>query len=166
MNPLSKNSKIILSVTLLSAVLAAGCERRAAEQPPAATETPTTITPTPAPGTAGTTETPAAPTGAASGTTGMESGTAATTPSDTTGSTAAGTVGTAIDDTAITAKVKTALLADSDVKGLDISVETHDGNVMLSGFVNNQTQIDRALKLAGDVSGVKSVVNKMEVKKS
>ncbi|MDO9600855.1 MAG: BON domain-containing protein, partial [Rhodocyclaceae bacterium] len=55
------------------------------------------------------------------------------------------TVGTVIDDTVITASVRSALLADPDVKSFDLKVETRKGEVMLSGFVDNQMQIDRAI---------------------
>ena len=73
--------------------------------------------------------------------------------------------GQIVDDTVITTKVKSALLADSDVKGLDVVVETSKGVVSLSGAVNNQTQIDRAAKIAGDVEGVNSVLNNLTIKK-
>ena len=65
------------------------------------------------------------------------------------------TVGEKIDDGVITTKVKAALLADSGVKSSDISVVTRDGVVQLSGFVDNQTQIDRATEVAQGVEGVK-----------
>jgi hyperosmotically inducible protein len=74
------------------------------------------------------------------------------------------TVGTDIDDNAITTKVKSALIADEIVKGLDIKVETRKGEVQLSGFVDNQTQIDRAISVARGVEGVKNVDNKMSLK--
>ena len=74
------------------------------------------------------------------------------------------TVGTEIDDSAITTKVKSALLADADVKSFDIKVETRKGEVQLSGFVDNQAQIDRAVAVAKGVEGVKSVDNKMSLK--
>lgn len=74
------------------------------------------------------------------------------------------TVGTEIDDGAITTKVKSALLADADVKSFDIKVETRKGEVQLSGFVDNQTQIDRAITVAKGVEGVKKVDNKMSIK--
>jgi len=73
-------------------------------------------------------------------------------------------VGTDIDDTVLTSKVKSALLADPDVKSFDLKVETRGGEVMLSGFVANQMQVDRALQVAGGVAGVKSVSNKMDLK--
>ena len=74
------------------------------------------------------------------------------------------TVGTTIDDSAITTKVKSALLADAEVKGLDIKVETNKGEVQLSGFVETQAQIDRAVSVAKGVEGVKNVDNKMSLK--
>jgi len=74
------------------------------------------------------------------------------------------TVGTKIDDTVITATVKSALLADSDVKSVDVKVETRKGEVMLSGFVDSQIQIERATAVAKAVSGVKSIDNKMALK--
>lgn len=74
------------------------------------------------------------------------------------------TVGTTIDDSAITTKVKSALLADADVKGLDIKVETNKGEVQLSGFVDSQAQIDRAMSIARGVEGVNNVQNNMTLK--
>jgi hyperosmotically inducible protein len=74
------------------------------------------------------------------------------------------TVGTKIDDSIITAKVKSKLLADPDIKGFDLKVKTYKGDVQLSGFVDNQTQIDRAIVVARSVEGVKNVDNKMSLK--
>jgi osmotically-inducible protein OsmY len=73
-------------------------------------------------------------------------------------------VGTKIDDTAITAKVKTALLADPDVKGTAINVETVNGEVQLSGFVDSQAQSSRAKDIASRVDGVSKVIDKTSVK--
>ncbi len=73
-------------------------------------------------------------------------------------------VGEALDDATITAKVKAALLQAPDVKGLDVKVETDKAVVQLSGFVANQTQIDKALEVAKGVRGVREVQNKMSVK--
>jgi hyperosmotically inducible protein len=74
------------------------------------------------------------------------------------------TVGTVIDDSVITASVKSALLADPDVKSFDLKVETRKGEVQLSGFVDNQMQIDRAIMVARGVSGVTNIDNKMSLK--
>jgi hyperosmotically inducible protein len=74
------------------------------------------------------------------------------------------TVGTEIDDTVVTTRVKSALLADPDVKAFDFKVETRKGEVQLSGFVENQTQIDRAITITRGVTGVKTVDNKVTLK--
>lgn len=74
------------------------------------------------------------------------------------------TIGTKIDDGVITAKVKTALMADETVKSTDIAVVTRDGQVQLSGFVNNQSQIDHALEVTRGIEGVVQVGNDMSIK--
>jgi len=74
------------------------------------------------------------------------------------------TVGTKIDDTVVTAKVKSALLADSEIKGLEFKVETRKGTVQLSGFVDDQAQIDRAIATTRAVEGVTDVQNGITLK--
>jgi hyperosmotically inducible protein len=73
--------------------------------------------------------------------------------------------GTVVDDAAITAKVKAALVGDSRTKAHQISVETRDGKVQLSGFVNNSEAKSTAEDLARAVDNVKSVDNEIDVKK-
>jgi hyperosmotically inducible protein len=75
------------------------------------------------------------------------------------------TVGNKIDDGIVTTQVKAALLADADVKSSDIAVVTRKGEVQLSGFVDNQSQIDRAIEVARGIEGVRTVGNEMSVKK-
>ena len=70
-----------------------------------------------------------------------------------------------VDDSVITTKVKTMLAADDFLKSFEISVETYKGIVQLSGFVDSQKAIDKAGEIASGVGGVKSVKNKLEVKK-
>lgn len=60
-------------------------------------------------------------------------------------------------DAWITTKVKSQLLADSDVKGLDINVSTKDGIVTLAGRVPTTAMRDKAISLTKDVKGVKKV---------
>ena len=72
--------------------------------------------------------------------------------------------GTELDDSVITTKVKSALMADNVGKGGDTSVETRKGEVLLSGFVDNQAQADREVQLARGVDGVTSVQNKLMIK--
>lgn len=74
------------------------------------------------------------------------------------------TVGTEIDDTVITTKVKSALLGDADIKGLDIKVETRKGIVLLSGFVDSQVQMDRAVSVVRAVEGVKGTESGMALR--
>jgi hyperosmotically inducible periplasmic protein len=74
------------------------------------------------------------------------------------------TTGGAIDDSTITAKVKSALIDDDTTKAHDIKVETRGGVVQLSGFVPTQAQKDAATKVAKSVAGVKSVNNGLGIK--
>ncbi len=60
-------------------------------------------------------------------------------------------------DAWITTKVKTELATAKNVKGSDISVETNDGVVSLSGMVATKSEKSRAVKKAKMVKGVKSV---------
>ncbi|BAV34064.1 transporter [Sulfuricaulis limicola] len=79
--------------------------------------------------------------------------------------TAPGTgVETALDDDIITTKIRSGLLADPVVKGLDPKVETHQGIVRLSGFVESQAQMERIVEIAHGVAGVKNVENKMNIR--
>lgn len=72
--------------------------------------------------------------------------------------------GQVVDDASITASVKTKLLADSMVGGLKIDVDTRNGVVYLTGDnMKSQAEIDQAIKLAKETSGVKSVENKLVV---
>lgn len=75
------------------------------------------------------------------------------------------TVGNTVDDGIVTAKIKSALLADPGVKSFDIAVVTRKGQVQLSGFVDNQAQVDRALGIVRGVEGVQSIGNELSIKK-
>lgn len=69
-----------------------------------------------------------------------------------------------IDDSTITAKVKSELLGDSGLSSFDISVETYDRSVQLSGFVDSEAIKARAGRIAAGVGGVRSVRNDLVVK--
>jgi hyperosmotically inducible protein len=73
--------------------------------------------------------------------------------------------GTELDDSVMTSGVKAALIADPDIKSFDFKVETRKGEVMLSGFVDNDMQLNRALEIARGIKGVVKVTNQMVVKK-
>jgi len=66
-------------------------------------------------------------------------------------------------DAAITAEVKSKLLADSTVGGQNISVDTKDGVVSLTGSVKNQMQKDTAERIARETTGVRDVQDNLTV---
>lgn len=67
-------------------------------------------------------------------------------------------------DMALTSKVKSALAADSAVRAKDIEVETRDGIVQLSGFVESEDAIAAAVMRARSVDGVDEVRNDLVVR--
>ena len=69
-----------------------------------------------------------------------------------------------VDDSVITTKVKAAILGEPSLKVAEINVETFKGVVQLSGFVTSTALANKAVEIAGKVSGVKSVKNDMRVK--
>ena len=73
-------------------------------------------------------------------------------------------VGNFMDDSAITAKVKAALVDHQDIKSTDISVKTEKKVVTLSGFVESQAQAELAVNAAKGVEGVASVSDKLHVR--
>ena len=73
--------------------------------------------------------------------------------------------GTFVDDATITSKVKTAFATDKTVSAMQVSVDTNNGNVRLSGFVDNDTEKRRAEEIARSVNGVKSVTNAITVQR-
>ncbi|MEO6825599.1 MAG: BON domain-containing protein [Nitrosospira sp.] len=72
--------------------------------------------------------------------------------------------GEAVDDNTLASTIRAALLADPDVKNLDVKIEAHNGEVMLSGFVDNQAEMDRVIMFAWMAEGIKKVDNKMSLK--
>jgi hyperosmotically inducible periplasmic protein len=74
------------------------------------------------------------------------------------------TVGEYVDDATITTKVKAAMFDDPSVKGTQISVETMQNVVQLSGFVDSPQVKTRAGELARSVTGVREVKNDLVVR--
>lgn len=72
--------------------------------------------------------------------------------------------GRVVDDSVITGKVKTALIGDATTKAYQISVETFQGVVQLSGFVDTKEAVSRATQVAKQVDGVKDVKNELELR--
>jgi hyperosmotically inducible protein len=69
-----------------------------------------------------------------------------------------------IDDSTITAKVKTAIFNEPTLKVAQINVETYKAVVQLSGFVNSYADINTAGSVARSVQGVVSVKNDIRLK--
>lgn len=69
-----------------------------------------------------------------------------------------------LEDSVITARVKSAILDEKSLKSAEINVETFKGQVQLSGFVSSQQDINRAVEITNKVLGVKSVRNDMRHK--
>lgn len=69
-----------------------------------------------------------------------------------------------VDDAAVTARVKTALINEPGIKATAINVETYRGVVSLSGFVDSTDMAQKAVSAAQKVGGVRSVKNDMRVK--
>jgi hyperosmotically inducible protein len=136
-----------LAVGLVAGALLVGCEKTSTTtSTPAGTATTTTVSPSPG-------ATAAMGTASSAATSAMNSA-----------SSAMSNAGTALSDTALTAKVKTALLADDNVKGLRIDVETNNGVVVLVGTADTPANQERASVVARGVEGVKSVDNRLTVK--
>ncbi len=75
------------------------------------------------------------------------------------------TVGENIDDSAITAKVKMALVLQRSTGALRTSVTTNEGVVTVSGKARNEAEKELVNKVVEDVEGVKNVVNNMTIEK-
>jgi hypothetical protein len=69
-----------------------------------------------------------------------------------------------VDNSVITTKVKSLLAADDFLKSFRIGVETYKSTVQLSGFVNSQKAVDKAIEIARSVKGVTSVKSDLIVK--
>jgi len=131
----------ILASVVCAALLAAGCGERAPGDNMArndATNTPSAPPPVVAPARPGTTT----PGDAASG----------------------AKVADAISDTTLTAKVKTALIAEPGIKSTAIDVSTKDAVVTLTGTVESSTERAKARMIAENVQGVKNVVDNLTLK--
>jgi hyperosmotically inducible protein len=73
-------------------------------------------------------------------------------------------LGTKLDDSLVTGKVKAALMDAADVKSLQINVETRDGVTQLAGYVASEAMKDKAGRIAAGIDGVKRVDNVLLVR--
>lgn len=74
--------------------------------------------------------------------------------------------GAMLDDAAVSAKVKAALVRAPDLPALSINVDTAQNVVTLSGMVQSKEESERAERTARAVEGVKQVHNKLTIKPS
>jgi hyperosmotically inducible periplasmic protein len=74
------------------------------------------------------------------------------------------TPGEVIDDATLTAKVKAELIKNDQTKAHQINVDTVEGVVQLSGFVDSEAAKSAAVQVARSVTGVKDVKNELTVK--
>jgi hyperosmotically inducible protein len=75
------------------------------------------------------------------------------------------TAGEVVDDATITTKVKAKLFDESILRGFAISVDTFEGNVTLTGAVDNESQKKKAGEISASTYGVRKVNNLIMVKK-
>ena len=73
------------------------------------------------------------------------------------------TIGTKLEDAAITSSTKARLLADERINGLDVNVDTYEGVVTLHGHTETRNDRARAIEIASGVKGVRSVTSKLKV---
>ncbi len=67
-------------------------------------------------------------------------------------------------DAWITARVKTLLSEDAQIRATEINIETSKGVVLLTGFINSEWAMVQAVRDAQTISGVISVKNDMRLK--
>lgn len=68
-----------------------------------------------------------------------------------------------VDDAAITARVKTALIKSDKVNANSVNVDTYRGVVQLSGFVESEAMMREAGQIARGVDGVTTVRNDLRL---
>ena len=139
--------QLLAALAATTVVFAAGCDQRNADKTASTSTTPSTSA---TPSTGSGMSAPSKDSSAASGS--MSSPTASSSAS------------AAVDDAAITTKVKAAVLAEPGLKSMDINVDTKDGVVVLTGTVNKPEDAMRAEQLAQSVDSVKSVQNHLTVR--
>lgn len=70
-----------------------------------------------------------------------------------------------VSDIDVTEHVKTVLHQTESLKGLDITVVTLKGDVRLTGVVDNQSQIDDALRIARAAEGSHTIHDELTIRK-
>jgi hyperosmotically inducible protein len=68
-----------------------------------------------------------------------------------------------VSDATITTKIKSKFVVDTEVNPFNISVETEEGTVYLTGRVNDESEKAQAERLALETDGVVRVINHIQV---
>jgi len=74
------------------------------------------------------------------------------------------TAGEYVDDSTVTTQVKAAIFNDPALKSMEISVETMQDVVQLSGFVDSSLSKAKAGEIASNIKGVRQVRNNLVVR--
>jgi osmotically-inducible protein OsmY len=69
----------------------------------------------------------------------------------------------ALEDGALTAKIKAKMTLDDSVKARDLNVDTVAGVVTVTGKVHSSAERERALALARETNGVRQVVDRITI---
>lgn len=70
----------------------------------------------------------------------------------------------AAQDAFVTARLRSDLVLDSDIRSGNFNIDTTDGSVFLIGTARSQSEIDRATQIARYIPGVKRVVSYMDIR--
>ncbi len=73
-------------------------------------------------------------------------------------------MGALIDDTVIVSNIKGKYMFSNDVHAFWIDVDSHNGDVVLIGSVQNRDEEDIAIRLAKNVESVRSVTSFLKIK--
>jgi hyperosmotically inducible periplasmic protein len=68
-----------------------------------------------------------------------------------------------VGDSAITARVRQALIKDPTIEAREVGVQTFEGQVTLIGVVDDEAMARRIAHLAEQTPGVRSVQNSMQI---
>jgi hyperosmotically inducible periplasmic protein len=74
------------------------------------------------------------------------------------------TAGETLDDAGIVTRANAALAGSPVASAWDVSVESHNGNVLLSGYVEDAEQRAEAERVVAQVNGVESIRNNIEIR--
>ena len=69
-----------------------------------------------------------------------------------------------LSDSSVTLKITRKFVGDSEIRAVNIDVDTYQGIVYLSGVLTSKGQIEKVIQLAGSVTGVKMIKSNLQLK--